>query len=294
MSASPLTARAPAKINLTLRVLARRADGYHELSSLVMFAGTGDTLSLAPGNGLSLDLSGPEAAACGDTGDNLVIKAARALVARKPSLRLGHFHLVKLMPVASGMGGGSADAAAALRLLSRLNSFSLADPALFEAALATGADVPVCLRSQACEMSGIGDRLGPKLALPKLFAVLANPRVPVATADVFRKLGLVSGATKAGAEAQFKTTSWPGSAPELIDAIAASRNDLEAPAMALAPAIGETLDALRAQPGALLARMSGSGATCFALFADCRQSAAAAKAMALQKPGWWVKATVLR
>lgn len=294
MSASDLSARAPAKINLTLRVLGRRADGYHELSSLVMFAGTGDTLSLVPGEALSLAVSGPEAAACGDVEGNLVLKAAHALAARKARLQLGHFHLVKRLPVASGMGGGSADAAAALRLLARLNGLTLADPALFEAAIATGADVPVCLRSQACEMAGIGDRVGQRLAFPKLFAVLANPRVPVATADVFRKLGLVPGATKAGADAQFMTTGGPGSAPELIDAIATSCNDLEVPAMALTPAIRETLDALQAQPGALLARMSGSGATCFALFADCHQSAAAAKAMARQKPAWWVKATVLR
>ncbi|MGL5362821.1 MAG: 4-(cytidine 5'-diphospho)-2-C-methyl-D-erythritol kinase, partial [Bosea sp. (in: a-proteobacteria)] len=202
MSAFELTARAPAKINLTLRVLGRRPDGYHELSSLVMFAGTGDTLSLMPGDALSLGLSGPEAASCGNVDSNLVIKAARALAARKPGLRLGHFHLLKRLPVASGMGGGSADAAAALRLLARLNGLPLLDPALFEAALATGADVPVCLRSQACEMAGIGDRLGPRLALPKLFAVLANPRVPVATADVFRKLGLEPGMMAPGSGVQ--------------------------------------------------------------------------------------------
>ncbi len=294
MSAPVLTARAPAKINMTLRVLGRRPDGYHALSSLVMFAGTGDTLSLDPGNALSLEMSGPEAAACGDASSNLVIKAAIALATRKPGLRLGSFHLVKRLPVASGMGGGSADAAAALRLLAKLNGFSPTDPSLFEAALATGADVPVCLRSQACEMTGIGDRLGPKLVLPKLFAVLANPRVPVATADVFLAFGLVPGTMQAGPDQQDMSTGWPGSATAVVEAIAASRNDLEAPAMALTGAIGETLDALRAQPGALLARMSGSGATCFALFSDCRQSAAATKALSRQKPGWWIRATVLR
>ncbi len=190
---APLTTRARAKINLTLRVLGRRADGYHELESLVAFAGTGDALSLEPGPQLSLTIDGPRGQGLPVDDSNLILRATRALEAETGPLRTGAFHLVKRLPVASGIGGGSADAAAALRLLARLNGLSPDDPALLRAAAATGADVPVCLASRARIMAGIGERLGSALTLPPLFALLVNPGVPVETAPVFRALGLQPG-----------------------------------------------------------------------------------------------------
>lgn len=275
-----LTTRAPAKINLTLRITGRRTDGYHLLDSLVAFAGAGDTLSLDPGDRLALGVTGPFAAGAGETGTNLVLKAARHLQERLPGLRSGHFHLVKRLPVASGIGGGSSDAAAALRLLARHNGLAINHPAVLEAARATGADVPVCLEARARIMRGIGDELGPVLKLPRLFAVLLNPGVHVATPDVFRALGLAVGSHR--------------SAPETGIDISGGANDLEAPAIACAPVIAGALAALRANPSCRLARMSGSGATCFGLYDDCKASAAAAQALRRAEPGWWVKPTVIR
>jgi 4-diphosphocytidyl-2-C-methyl-D-erythritol kinase len=275
-----LTTRAPAKINLTLRITGRRADGYHLLDSLVAFAGTGDTLSLEPGDRLALSVTGPFAADTGETETNLVLKAAHHLQERLPALRLGHFHLVKRLPVASGMGGGSSDAAAALRLLARHNRLAINHPAILEAACAAGADVPVCLEAKARMMRGIGDQLGPVLRLPRLFAVLVNPGVPVATPEVFRALGLAVGSHS--------------NAPDSGIDISRGCNDLEAPAIACAPVIAEVLEALRTSPSCRLARMSGSGATCFGLYDDCVQSAAAAKIIRQAQPGWWVKPTVIR
>jgi 4-diphosphocytidyl-2-C-methyl-D-erythritol kinase len=291
-----LTARAPAKVNLTLHVLGRRPDGYHELESLVAFAGTGDDVSLALGPRLALTVSGPTAAASGATDGNLVLSAARALAERVPGLALGAFALVKRLPVAAGLGGGSSDAAAALRLLARLNGLSIRDPALLDAARATGADVPVCLDPRVRIMRGAGEMLGPPLRLARLFAVLANPSVPVATADVFHALGLAPGE---GRGATSGTAPHPEIAPSmdgagLLRALSAARNDLEAAAIRLVPAIGEALTLMRATDGCRLARMSGSGATVFGLFADCTASAAAAKALRRARPDWWVKATSLR
>lgn len=278
-AAGGLVSRAPAKINLTLAVLGRRADGYHELDSLVAFAGCHDTLALDPHAPFGLTVSGPTAGAAGDGADNLVLKAAAALRARIPSLRTGGFRLVKRLPVAAGIGGGSADAAAALRLLARLNGLSAGHPALREAAAATGADVPVCLASRAARMRGIGHDLSPVPRLV-LWAVLVNPRVPVPTADVFRELGLAAGAANP--------------APSAALDVASGGNDLERPAIAIAPTVGEVLAALRSLPGCTLARMSGSGATCFGLFADCREAAAAASRLRRARPDWWIKPTVLR
>ena len=178
-----------AKVNLSLRVVGRRADGYHDLESVVAFADCADRLTLEPGGELKLVTTGPLAAACGDTSDNLVFKAARLLAEAVPNLKLGAFALDKVLPVAAGIGGGSADAAAALRLLARLNDLSLDDPRLQKVALATGADVPVCLLSRACDMTGVGEQLLP-LKLPSMPCVMVNPRVPVATKDVFQALGL--------------------------------------------------------------------------------------------------------
>jgi 4-diphosphocytidyl-2-C-methyl-D-erythritol kinase len=237
---------------------------------------------------LDLSVEGPTAVLAGSHADNLVLKAARLLAERVPGLRTGTFHLVKRLPVAAGIGGGSSDAAGALRLLARLNGLPLSDPALSEAARLTGADVPVCLDPRARMMRGIGEVLGDPLGLPRLFAVLVNPRVLVETPAVFKALGLKPGDDLGGAP-------HPDIAgADLMGALGAARNDLEPPARAVQPLVGEALGLLGETPGCRLARMSGSGATVFALYDDCEASAAAAKTVQRARPDWWVKATSLR
>ncbi len=286
MAAAARAEKAPAKVNLTLRVLGRRADGYHDIESLVVFAGVGDALTFAPGGALALAVSGPTAAAAGDVADNLVLKAARSLAERVEGLKLGRFTLSKRLPVSAGLGGGSADAAAALRLLARANRIAPDDPRLTQAARATGADVPVCLDPRARLMRGIGDILSAPLKLPRLFALLVNPGVAVATKDVFAALN----APHAGQITQAGTPAGPA---ELLAEITNGRNDLEAPAIKLEPAIADALAVLRKLPGCRLARMSGSGATCFGLFDSSRATAAAARTLRVGYPAWWVRATVL-
>ena len=215
-------------------------------------------------------VSGPTAAAAGDVADNLVLRAARALAERVEGLTLGRFTLSKRLPVSAGLGGGSADAAAALRLLAR----------------AAGADVPVCLDPRARLMRGIGDILSAPLKLPRLFALLVNPGVAVATKDVFAALN----APHAGQITQAGTPAGPA---ELLAEITNGRNDLEAPSIELEPAIADALAVLRKLPGCRLARMSGSGATCFGLFDSSRATAAAARTLRVGYPAWWVRATVL-
>lgn len=300
-AAAPLIEFAPAKINLTLRIGARRPDGYHELESLVVFAGIGDGLRLDTGEPLSLTVHGETAAAAGDVSDNLVLKAARNLMAEIPDIRVGRFDLEKRLPVAAGLGGGSSDAAAALRLLARANADKPAfgDPHLMAAARKTGADVPVCLDRRARIMRGTGDALSAPLHLPKLPALLVNPRVGVPTASVFAARANMPGVAPycggdpatAVAERATSAGSMPG-VDQLIGALRQSRNDLEAPAISLHPAIAEVLSALRALPGCRLARMSGSGATCFGLF-DTGSLDAAAHVLAQQYPDWWIAPTSL-
>ena len=287
--------KAPAKINLTLRVLGRRADGYHELESLVAFAGVGDALTFAPGGALTLAVSGPTAQAAGDNADNLVLKAARALAGRIAGLTLGGFALSKRLPVAAGLGGGSADAAAALRLLARANGVALDDPRLMQAAQATGSDVPVCLDPKPRLMRGVGDVLSAPPDLPRLFAVLVNPGVAVSTIDVFAGLNLASGPASGGASspAPLVLEGWGGEPTAFVAALAKERNDLEAPAIELEPAIANVLAVLQALPDCRLARMSGSGATCFGLFPTNAAAAAAARTLRVGYPQWWVRATVL-
>ena len=281
--------KAPAKVNLTLHVLGRRADGYHEIESLVAFAGVGDALSFTPGRALALTVGGPTAAAAGDTADNLVLKAARALAEQVEGLQLGRFALSKRLPVAAGLGGGSADAAAALRMLARSSHLAPDDPRLLQAARATGADVPVCLDPRPRLMRGIGDILSEPLDLPKLAAVLVNPGVAVPTREVFAALKLPAGSVAA---------SPPGSATSLgatslADAIANGRNDLELPAIELQPVIADVLAVLGKLPGCRLSRMSGSGATCFGLFDSTAAATAAARTLRIGYPAWWVRPTVL-
>ena len=293
-----LSSRAPAKVNLGLDVLARGPDGYHQLSSLVAFAGVGDLLSLQPGPVTGLTVSGPFGRGLEADEGNLVLKAVAHLVALHAGLEAGHFTLLKRLPVASGIGGGSADAAAALRLMARHNRLAADHPALVEAARRTGADVPVCLASKARLMAGTGEVLGPFLRLPRLFAVLVNPGVAVSTAAVFSRLGLARGeSVRAGPSAALPPAKAVAGMPAdafITEALAHLPNDLEAPARALAPVIGEVITSLAASRGCKLARMSGSGATCFGLFSSCSESAAAARTLKAAHPEWWIKPTILR
>jgi 4-diphosphocytidyl-2-C-methyl-D-erythritol kinase len=293
--------RAPAKVNLTLRVLGRRPDGYHEIESLVVFAGIGDALAFTPDCGLALTVRGPTAAAAGGLADNLVLKAVRELAERIEGLKVGHFVLTKRLPVAAGLGGGSTDAAAALRLVARHNRIAADDAHLMAAAAATGADVPVCLDPQPRLMRGIGELLSPPWRLPGLPALLINPGVSVATKDVFAALRAApvdphhsAGRAQEGwAGDDAAPTSGRLARAALIDFVSRHGNDLEPAAMALHPAIAQALAALRALAGCRLARMSGSGASCFALFDTNRAAAAAARALRLAHPQWWIRPTVL-
>lgn len=315
-----LRARAPAKVNLTLHVLGRRSDGFHELDSLVAFAGcAADSLAFEPGPTLALAaIDGPFAGAAGPDGDNLVLKAARAAAERIDGLTLGRYFLAKRIPVAAGLGGGSADAAAALRLLAEANDLAPDDPRLVEAAAATGSDVPACLVSRAARMRGRGEVLEPADMAP-LAAVLMNPLKALSTAEVFRRLGLAAGESFAVTRDPSPCKGQGGPAPAGsggdrpgwssiltdphpalffarggIEPILSCRNDLEPPARALMPEIGVGLDALAATDRCRLARMSGSGATVFGLYDDPREARRAARALRARLPGWWILPTTLR
>jgi 4-diphosphocytidyl-2-C-methyl-D-erythritol kinase len=281
-----LSEPAYAKVNLTLRVLARRADGYHTLESLVAFSDIVDMLSLAPADDVALDIDGPFAAACGVPADNLVLKAVAALRARLPHLKAGRFRLTKNVPVAGGLGGGSADAGAALRLLARLNELPAGDARLAAAALATGADVPVCLASQARIMRGIGDELSAPVVLPSLHAVLVNPGVPLATCEVFAGYSVVPGGKE-------NMSLVPRTLAGFIDYLKTNGNDLTDAAIARGPIVSDVLAELRTTAGARFAAMSGSGPTCFALFAAPDEAAAAAQRLQAARRDWWVRATTL-
>jgi 4-diphosphocytidyl-2-C-methyl-D-erythritol kinase len=284
-----LVEHAPAKVNLTLTVLGRRADGYHLLDSLVVFAREGDRLTFVPGETLSLTVRGLTAKQAGPLDDNLVLKAAKALAVEIPNLKLGHFTLEKRLPVAAGLGGGSSDAGAALRLLARANRVKPGDRRLLKVARRIGADVPVCVDPRARRMRGIGELLSAPLTMPKLAAVLVNPGVAVPTRDVFAMLGLKAGGQRKSAA---RARALPRDRDGLIEFLAGERNDLEPAAIKLQPAIARVLAALRKEPGCKLARMSGSGATCFGLFSSARTAAAAARNLSAEQPRWWVKATL--
>jgi 4-diphosphocytidyl-2-C-methyl-D-erythritol kinase len=286
---APLVENAPAKVNLTLRVLDRRDDGYHEIESLVAFADCGDRLSLAMGGELALAVGGPRMAQAGAEADNLVLKAARALAALIPGIKLGGFTLEKNLPVAAGLGGGSADAAAALRLIARANGVPPGDPRLYAAARATGADVPVCLDPRPRLMRGIGEILSEPLVLPPLPAVLVNPGAALATKAVFAAW---TPAAKPATPFDLAAVKGNG-AEEFLRILAAQANDLEASAVKLAPAIADVVAGLRTLSGCRLARMSGSGATCFGLFSSAAEATAAAKSAQTKNPDWWVRACAL-
>lgn len=280
-----LLERAPAKINLTLRVRGRRADGYHELESLVAFADVADTLSLEPGSKDTLDIAGPFAADSGAVSDNLVLKALAAARTYIGAVKAGRFSLEKNIPVAAGLGGGSADAAATLRLIASANDLALDDARIMSAARAVGADVPVCLASTPRIMRGVGELLSDPVDLPPLAGVLVNPRIPLSTRDVFGKF--------AGAQVGNDLGDVPRGLGLLIDFMKLHGNDLTPAARACSPVVGEVLKALETLPGARLARMSGSGATCFALFSTPSEAATAARRLAGERKDWWVQAATI-
>jgi 4-diphosphocytidyl-2-C-methyl-D-erythritol kinase len=280
---------AKAKINLTLEVLGRRPDFYHELKSLVAFAAIGDGLELEPGGTLSLRIEGPFAGAL--SGDNLILKAAEAAKRAYPALKLGRFHLTKTLPVAAGLGGGSADAAGALRLLSRANPGALDAESWREIAEGLGSDVPACLKSRPALITGRGEVVTPVRGFPPCAAVVANPGLPLAAADVYGVL--VSSDLLAPPEQPAETLDFRVSFERLLDHATPRGNDLEPAALSLAPVIGEILAALRRCEGAHLARLSGSGPTCFALFATEDEAKRAAASLKAAHSSWWVAATRL-
>ncbi|MEQ1866165.1 MAG: 4-(cytidine 5'-diphospho)-2-C-methyl-D-erythritol kinase [Micropepsaceae bacterium] len=274
---------APAKINLFLHVGDKRPDGYHNLLSLAVFADLGDWLALAPASALSLNITGPFAAALAADDDNLVMKAARALTAWAGKPLGADLTLEKNLPIASGIGGGSSDAATALLMLAEHWALPIGIEKIRELALALGADVPVCLNRRPTLMSGIGEILKPAPELPPFALVLVNPGVSVPTAQIFKALRTRTGTAE---PKPFKGSSIRDFALWL-DQLS---NDLAAPAIALAPAITRVEAAITATGDCLLARMSGSGATCFGLYATHEQAKAAASSLAKAHPEWWVRA----
>jgi 4-diphosphocytidyl-2-C-methyl-D-erythritol kinase len=287
--ASPtLSDVARAKINLTLQVLGRRDDGYHELISLVAFARAGDAVELEPSGDLCLAAAGPFAAAIG--GDNLILAAASAARALNPGIRLGRFRLIKELPVAAGLGGGSADAAAALRLIARANPGKLTEANLASLARELGSDVSVCLASQPALMAGRGEKIVHVLGFPSCAVLLVNPRVALATARVYAALRAAELSAPPQPEA---ILDFGGDFDILVDYLLPRSNDLESPAAGLVIKIREVLATLLTLPGARIARLSGSGPTCFALFAQYDEAERAAVSLATTHPDWWIAASGL-
>lgn len=283
----PIREFAPAKINLFLHVTGRRADGYHLISSLMVFADIGDELSATMGRGFSLSIDGPFAEGLPTDSGNLVTRAAERLASQLGIRPDAAVHLTKILPIASGIGGGSADAAAALRALAKLWGRDPGGETLAQLGLSLGADIPVCLRSQAMQVSGIGDMLDPAPKLPAAWLVLVNPGVAIATKDVFK-------ARTGDFSSPAPLPVAPKDATELAGMLSERHNDLQAPAIGLAPAIGSALAALRTSPDCLFARMSGSGATCFGLFADRVPAERAAQKIKQAQSSWWSVAAPLR
>ncbi|QCO04806.1 4-(cytidine 5'-diphospho)-2-C-methyl-D-erythritol kinase [Azospirillum argentinense] len=298
---SAIAEAAPAKLNLYLHVVGRRDDGYHELDSLVAFAEVADRVTVQPGvarialRGADLPPVGPRLAISGPFGpalmgespaQNLVIRAAYALAARLGREADAMIALEKVLPIASGIGGGSADAAATLRALARLWGVPVTDQRLYEVAASLGADVPVCVAGRSCYFGGVGEVLEEAPALPETFAVLVNPGVPVPTPAVFK-------ARQGAFSAPARFTGAPADATALAALLRERCNDLTEPALTVAPVIAAVLAALDDTDGCLLARLSGSGATCFGLYAAAENAAAAARSIQAAQPRWWAKAARL-
>ena len=275
---------APAKVNLYLQITGRRADGYHLVDSLVAFADVGDRVIAEPAEDLSLAVIGPEAGGLTSASDdNLVLQAARLFAAHMGITTGAALRLKKHLPIAAGIGGGSSDAAATLRALRRLWQVSVDDAAMQTLALRLGADVPACISGRAVWVAGIGERVEPAADLPDAGLLLANPRRQLPTASVF--------ATRRGPYSEAaRFAPMPARVAGLAELLMHRRNDLTEAAIELIPEIGAVLTRLGALPGALLTRMSGSGATCFALFADRSEAEHARKALTIAEPGWWCAA----
>jgi 4-diphosphocytidyl-2-C-methyl-D-erythritol kinase len=284
----PVRELAHAKINLTLQVLGRRPDGYHELESLVTFADLHDVVTLEPGSGGGIAVAGPFADYIG--GENLLVRAMSLLRGQDAELQLGSVRLDKNLPVAAGLGGGSADAAAFLRAVRLANADRAAGIAWSDIAKRLGADVTVCLGAVPALVWGIGEKMMPVPSLPATSAVLVNPGLPLATADVFAVLG----AAPAGPTRRKPIAAELHGLVDLVAYVRAHGNDLERPAMALVPAIRDVKAALEAEPECRLAAMSGSGPTCFGIFADADQAQHAAARIASIHTGWWVRPAVLQ
>lgn len=280
-TATEIVRSAPAKVNLYLHVVGRRADGYHLLDSLIVFAGVGDDVTVSPAADLTLTVDGPFGSLVPAGPENLVLRAARALAQRMGVTAGARIRLTKRLPVAAGIGGGSADAAATLKALSVLWRIDPDPAAMADLALALGADVPVCLAGRPAFVGGIGEVITPPPALPPAWMVLVNPGIAVATPQIFK--------ARTGAFSEPGRFSAPADTSALFAALGRCRNDLTAPALTLAPVIADVLAGLAAQPCCALSRMSGSGATCFGLFAEEGQAAAAAAAIAEAHARWWVQ-----
>jgi 4-diphosphocytidyl-2-C-methyl-D-erythritol kinase len=279
---------AKAKLNLTLEVLGRRADGYHELKSLVAFAELGDAVELELRPDLNLLVEGPFTGAL--SGDNLILTAAEAAKRAYPALKLGRFHLTKTLPVAAGLGGGSADAASALRLLARANPGALSPASWVEIAGRLGSDVTACLASRPALMTGRGEQVAEIRGMPACGVVLVNPGLPLATASVY---GALSAAALSATTSEEALPDFGGSFDRLIDYAAPRGNDLGGAALRLAPVIGEVLTALRRLDGARLVQLAGSGPTCFALFATEDEAKRGEALLEAAHRSWWVAATSL-
>jgi 4-diphosphocytidyl-2-C-methyl-D-erythritol kinase len=277
----PVAAFAPAKVNLYLHIVGKRLDGYHLVDSLVAFADVGDRITVQSSASLTLKIDGPEAASLAGLGENnLMLRAARLLADHAGIAVRAALHLQKNLPVAAGIGGGSSDAAAALRALCALWQISMGEEDLRRLSVRLGADVPVCLHAGPAWIGGIGEQIEPAPLLPPVGIVLANPRVALPTAAVF--------AARHGSFGDpGRFASMQQDAVGLAHALESRRNDLTDAAITLAPEIGAVLTALARLPGALIARMSGSGATCFALFTDRTAAERARAELAAAEPGWW-------
>jgi len=271
---------APAKINLALHVVGQRSDGYHLIESVVTFINVSDVLSLAPATNLTLNIDGPEAVGLPNDHQNLVIKAAQSLALKGDIKALGaDICLTKNLPIASGIGGGSADAAAALKALNTFWSVHLSDPQLKEIGLPLGADIPMCLNGKPLLASGIGEVLE-EVSMPDFHMVLVNPRISVSTPKIFNSLPRKDNAPLPALPRSSKSGAW-------IDWLSETRNDLQEAAIEFAPQIRNCLLALT-ESNAQFARMSGSGATCFGIYQSQRDAKNAAASIRLNYPDWWV------
>ncbi|MSO64430.1 MAG: 4-(cytidine 5'-diphospho)-2-C-methyl-D-erythritol kinase [Alphaproteobacteria bacterium] len=278
------TVWAPAKVNLYLHVLERRPDGYHDIDSLAVFASVADRIDITLARSWSLTVSGPCAAGVPANESNLVLRAVRVLAARLGERGAAHIALGKHIPVAAGLGGGSSDAAAVLRALLSLWRRRLSPAALGEIGASLGADVPFCLGRGAARLGGVGERVSPLTGWRKMAGVLVNPGRPLATKDVFAAWR---------APGSGRAVRLPRDGGRQLRLVEAAHNDLTTAAQQLEPAVTRVLEALAAQAGCRVARMSGSGPTCFGLFSDRVAASRAAAAMTQRQPDWWVRAVTL-